>query len=681
MKLFKLAIASVLTLGVTMAVNAEEHMKSLNPNYLDIETPAGTDFYNFVNKGWMEANPLTPEHSRYGQFDILVDSSNNRVKSIVTNLAATNPQPGTVAYKVSTIYELAMDSTRRNAEGATPIKADLQKIENTTHEEMTDLFMWMHANYASPFFGAGPMEDLANSNVYAMYVSGGGMGLGDRDYYLLDDEANKKVREAYKKLIVAQMRNAGYSKKDANRIMKNVLMIETALADSAWTREQSRNLPAMYNPRTFSQLKEMFPNIAWDRFFIETMRIESPETVIVTEISAVTRANELMSKLTDREIKDYYLWKYVSQAAGYLSDDFSKASFEFNKVISGVQQQRPRWKRALAVTENLLGEAIGQLYVEKYFPKSSKQYMIQLVENLRTALGKHIIELPWMSSETKLRAINKLAAFTVKIGYPDKWKDYSTMNIDPALSFYENVHNASMWHQNEMLSKWGKPVDKTEWSMTPQTVNAYYNPLANEIVFPAGILQAPFFDAESSDAENYGGIGVVIGHEMIHGFDDQGRNFDANGNMTNWWTEEDAEEFQKLTQILVEQFNEIEVLPGLNANGTYTLGENIADQGGLRVALTAFKDSQKQKGVDIYDETSKIDGYMPLQVFYMNYANLWAQNIRPEEIRSLTTGDVHSLGIWRVNCTLRNIEPFFEAFGIKEGDKMFRPENERVIIW
>lgn len=681
MKLFKIALTSMMALGIFSIANAEEHMKSLNAEYFDLETSAGTDFYQFVNKGWMEANPLTPEHSRYGQFNILSDSSDNRVKNIVINLAATNPQQGTIAYKVAALYELAMDSVRRNAEGATPIQADLKRIENTKPEEMTDLFLWLHANYASPFFGAGPMEDLANSNVYAMYVSGGGMGLGDRDYYLLDDESNKKVREAYKKLIVSQMRNAGFSKKDANRIMKNVLMIETALADSAWTREQSRNLPAMYNPRSFSQLKEMFPNVAWDRFFVETMGIQSPETIIVTEISAVTRANELMGKLSVREIKDYYLWHYVRQAAGYLSDDFSKASFEFNKVISGVQQQRPRWKRALAVTENLLGEAIGQLYVEKYFPESSKQYMIELVNNLKTALGKHIIELPWMSSETKLKAIEKLSAFTVKIGYPDQWKDYSSMNIDHTLSFYENVHNASMWHQAEVFAKWGKPVDKTEWSMTPQTVNAYYNPLANEIVFPAGILQAPFFDPQSSDAENYGGIGVVIGHEMIHGFDDQGCNFDADGNMVNWWTEEDAIEFKKLTQILVDQFNEIEVLPGLNANGTYTLGENIADQGGLRVSLTAFKDSQKKKGVDIYNKDSEIDGYMPLQVFYMNYANLWAQNIRPEEIRSLTTGDVHSLGEWRVNCTLRNIEPFFQAFGIKEGDKMFRPENERVIIW
>ncbi len=678
---FALAMAITLSAGISAdaAESSKEHLKSLDASQIDNSIAPGTDFYRHVNKKWMEANPLTAEHARYGKFNILSDTSQARVKDIVLNLGATNPQPGTVAFKVSTIYNQAMDSVRRNAEGAKPIQADLKKIEDTPHERMTDLFMWMHGNYASPFFSAGIQEDLANSSVYAMYIGGGGMGLGDRDYYLKNDKRNKEVREAYQKLIVAQMRNAGYSKKDAARIMKNVMKIETALADSALTREESRNIPAMYNPRTFNQLKEMYPNIAWDRFFIETMGIESPGQVIVTELKSVDQANNLMASLTDREIKDYYLWKYVAQAAGKLSDDFSDAAFEFNKVMSGVEQQRPRWKRALGATEGVLGEAVGQLYVEKYFPQSSKDYMIGLVENLRTALGKHILHLDWMSDETKLNAIKKLNAFTVKIGYPDKWKDYSTMEIDPALSYYENMHNAGMWHQKEIYSKWGKPVDRTEWGMTPQTVNAYYNPLANEIVFPAAILQAPFFDPESSDAENYGGIGVVIGHEMTHGFDDQGRNFDAEGNMRDWWTPADSEAFTAKTKGLGAQFDAVEVLPGLHANGTYTMGENIADQGGLRVAMTAFLDSQKKKGVDVTTET--IDGFTPAQVFYMNYANLWGQNIRDEEIRSLTTGDVHSLGENRVNVTLRNIAPFFEAFSIKEGQPMFRPESERVIIW
>lgn len=676
------AVAMTLTVATTgCKQNKTEHLASLNAAYMDTTVAPGADFYTYVNKGWMDANPLTAEHARYGQFDILNDSSETRVRNLIQNLGASNPEDGSVAYKVWTVYSQAMDTARRNAEGAKPILADLKKIEDTPHEGMEDLFLWMHGNYASPFFGAGPMEDLMNSTVYAMYVSGGGMGLGDRDYYLLNDERNTAVRNAYKKLIADQMQNAGYSAADAQRIVANVMKIETALADSALTREESRDIPRMYNPRTFAQLKETYPAINWDRFFIETMNIESPDTVIVTELKSVGQANKLMSTLSDREIKDYYLWKYVSQASSKLSDDFTNANFEFSKVMSGVQELRPLWKRALDATEGALGEAVGELYVEKYFPASSKEYMLGLVENLRTALGKHIANLDWMSDSTKARAQEKLAAFTVKIGYPDKWKDYSSMEIDPKLSYYDNMHNVSMWHQRDTYSKWGKPVDRTEWGMTPQTVNAYYNPLANEIVFPAAILQAPFFDPNASDAENYGGIGVVIGHEMTHGFDDQGRNFDANGNMINWWTEEDAKAFEEKTKGLIAQFNEVEVLPGLHANGQYTLGENIADQGGLRVAMTAFLDAQDKKGVDVNSQEALIDGFTPAQVFYMNYANLWANNIRDEEIRSLTTGDVHSLGKNRVNVTLRNIAPFFEAFGITEDQPMFRPEAERVIIW
>ena len=389
----------------------------------------------------------------------------------------------------------------------------------------------------------------------------------------------------------------------------------------------------------------------------------------------------LIASLTDREIKDYYLWKYVAQAAPYLSENFTDTAFEFSKVRSGVQEQRPLWKRALGVPDGYMGEAIGRLYVEKYFPESSKQKMLELVGDLKVSLGKHIINLPWMTDETKLKAIEKLNAFTVKIGYPDKWKDYSSMEIDPAKSYYRNVHAASMWHNNETLAKWGKPVDKSEWGMTPQTVNAYYNPMANEIVFPAAILQNPFFDPEASDAENYGGIGVVIGHEMTHGFDDQGRNFDPKGNMINWWTEEDAASFDALTKKLGEQFDKVEILPGLFANGSYTMGENIADQGGLRISHTAFLDAQKRKGVDVTSEEAKIDGFTPDQAFYLNYANIWATNMRDEEKRNLTIGDVHSLAENRVNVTLRNIVPFFEAFGIKEGDKLYRPAAEQVIIW
>ncbi|MBD5269590.1 MAG: M13 family metallopeptidase [Muribaculaceae bacterium] len=679
MKLTKHLLMLALAGGIAFT-GAAEHLKSLNAAGIDKNTPAGEDFYLHVNRGWMEANPLTPEHARYGSFNVLADSSQARIRRIIDGLGAANPEKGTTAYKVAALYKTGMDSIRRNQMGAEPIKADLARIEAATPDQMADLFLWMHKYNSSPLLAAGPMEDMLNSQEYAMYVVGAPLNLGDRDYYLENDKRNKSVRDAYQKLIVNQMVNAGYSKKDAQRISKNVLKIETLIADSTWTREASRNMQAQYNPMTMAELQAAYPSLNWKQFFNTTMGID-PERVIVTTPNTVAQGIKLYDTLTDREKKDLYLWQVVASASPYLSDKFSNTAFEFNKVMSGVQVMQPRWKRVQGAVERSLGEAIGELYVAQYFPESSKIYMQGLVQNLRNALAKHIMHLPWMSDDTKVQALGKLNSITVKIGYPDSWKDYTTLNVDPNLSYWENVHNAQLWENDEQLAKWGKPVDRTEWGMTPQTINAYYNPLNNEIVFPAGILQAPFYDPEASDAENYGGIGVVIGHELTHGFDDQGCNFDKDGNMINWWTAEDKEAFDKLTGGLVEQYSAVEVLPGLHANGQYTLGENIADQGGLRIAMTAFLDSQKQKGVDVNSPAAMIDGFTPAQVFYMNFANLWAQNIREEEIRSLTSGDVHSLGENRVNVALRNIQPFFDAFGIKEGQKLYLPASEQVIIW
>ncbi len=658
-------------------------LKSLDTTSIDETIAVGEDFYGHVNKGWQQAHPLTAEHARYGQFNVLDEQNQERVKEIVTTLDETNPQAGSVAFKVSTFYNQAMDTVRRNNEGASPILADLRKIEESAEDDnaMTDLFMWMHSEHGSPFFNAGPMEDFDDSNAYAMYVSGGGIGLGNRDYYLLDDERNTAIRNAYRTLIRQQMINAGYSAGDAERIMENVMKIETSLAEETWSLEESRNIAAMKNPRSFTELKKMYPVIDWDRFFVETMGIDSLDKVIVTEINTVKRANDLLASLSPREKKDYYLWKYVAQAAPYLSTDFTDTSFEFSKVMSGVEEQRPLWKRALSMTESAMGEAIGELYVAKYFPESSKQKMLDLVENLRGALGTHIDNLTWMSDSTKANARKKLAAFTVKIGYPDKWKDYSTLEIDESKSLYDNFKQVQKWNKDDILSKWGKPVDKTEWGMTPQTVNAYYNPMANEIVFPAAILQAPFFDPEATDAENYGGIGVVIGHEMTHGFDDQGRIFDADGNLKEWWTAEDAEAFNALAKQLVAQFDSVEIAPGVHANGQYTLGENIADQGGLRVSRTALLNALAKQGIDPKSEEAKVAGMTPEQLFYMNYAYIWANNARDEEKLNLTSSDPHSLAENRVNVTLRNIEPFFEAFGIKEGDKLYRAPEDRVVIW
>lgn len=677
-----LAIAAVTaSMAVLAQAPAKEHLYSVDAKHLSKTVSPKSDFFDYVTEGWREAHPLTPEYSRYGQFNVLNDSSNNRVRRIVMGLKNTNPKRGTNAYKVATIYEQAMDSTTRNALGATPIQPRLKKIQDAKPADMEELFYWVQDGIGSPFFSAGPMENLVNSKEYAMYVSGGGMALGDRDYYLKNDKRNKEIRNAYKKMMADYLRLAGFKKGDVNRIVKNVMKIETALADSAWTKEQSRNIPAMYNPRSMEQLQQLYPNVNWKKYFDRTMGINDLDMVIVTEPSAVAQANALLGSTTDREKKDYYIWQVVRSGAPYLSDDFANAGFEFSKVMSGAEKMQPRWKRSLAVAEGTLGEAIGELYVDEYFPASSKEYMEGLVENLRTALGKHILNLPWMSDDTKLRAIKKLNAVTVKIGYPDKWKDYSELDINGDKTYFENMEAANRWAIKDMLSKWGKPVDRTEWGMLPQTINAYYNPMNNEIVFPAGILQAPFYDPKNSDAENYGGIGVVIGHELTHGFDDQGRNFDDQGNMTNWWTAEDTEAFEKLANGLIAQFDEVEVLPGLHANGQYTLGENIADQGGLRVSRTAFLDSQKKKGVDVTSEEAKIDGFDPMQVFYMNYANIWAQNIRDAEKRALTTGDVHSLSENRVNVSLRNITPFFDAFSITEGDKLYRSPETQVIIW
>ena len=379
--------------------------------------------------------------------------------------------------------------------------------------------------------------------------------------------------------------------------------------------------------------------------------------------------------LTEQEIKDYMTYESVADASGLLSQDFYDAGFEFDKVLSGVEEQEPRWKRAMRIPNSMLGEAVGRLYVEKYFPKENKEYMKSLVDNLKTALGKHIQASPWMGDETKAKALEKLSTLKVKIGYPDKWKDYSEIHIDPKKSYHENVLEASKWFYKDSFSKLHKPVDKEEWHMTPQTVNAYYSPLSNEICFPAAILQPPYFDPTADDALNYGAIGVVIGHEMTHGFDDSGRQYDKNGNLSEWWTPEDASRFNALADRLVEQFDAIEVLPGLHANGRYTLGENIADQGGLRIALTAYLDSVKDSPAE------DIDGFTPLQRFYTAYANVWAENIRDERIQLSTKTDPHSIGKLRTNAALRNLDEFHEAFGLQEGDPMWMDEKERVIIW
>lgn len=640
---------------------------------LDTLVAPGADFYDYACGGWMKANPLPDEFSRYGSFDALAENSRNQVRALVDDLDPATAEPGTNAYKIANIYAMGMDSVRLNNEGAAPVMEDLQTINNAGRDQIINLMATLPG--LDVFFGTGVDADLANSDMNTMYWGQGGLGLGDRDYYLDDTERAAAVREAYNTYLTTLATLAGYSAEDAARLAANTMAIETRLAEKQMTRTQQRDIAAQYNPTAVATLVEQYPNINLPEYFRLQGLDADVDTVVVGQPEYYALVSEVLATAPEQQLRDYMAASYLSGASPYLSDDFINANFELNKVLSGVQEQRPRWKRALSVPNGILGEALGELYVERYFPPESKAKMLALVGNLQQALGEHIDNLTWMSDTTKARAHEKLDAFTVKIGYPDTWRDYSALTIDPEQSYWQNIKNAIIFNNNYYLQDYGKPVDRTRWHMSPQTVNAYYNPTTNEICFPAGILQPPFFDPNADDAVNYGAIGVVIGHEMTHGFDDQGRQFDKDGNFANWWTEADAEAFNALAEQLAAQFDSIEVAPGVHANGHLTLGENIADQGGLRVARTAYLNSLGGA------EAPVIDGFTPDQRFYLAYANVWAGNIRDEEVLQRTLTDPHSLGRWRVNATLRNIEPFFEAFNITEADPMYLPETERVVIW
>lgn len=663
-----IAFASTITMCTTKSPKGVDRA-NLNDSVAPQE-----DFYEYACGGWMKANPLKPEFSRFGTFDQLGENTREQVKSLVTGLDTKNAVAGSAAQQIGDLYAMGMDSVRLNEQGATPILKDVETINNTKREDLIDLMATLVG--VDAFFGTGVDADMMNSEMNTMYWSQGGLGLGDRDYYLEDSENTNAIREAYKTYIKTITSLAGYDEAAQQRVVDNVMRIETALAKAAMSREELRDPAASYNPMTLAQIAKDYPNVDLKRYFAK-QGIDSIEIVIIGQPKSLAAVNEILGKESEEALRDYITAGYIASAASYLSDDFINANFELRKVISGVQQLQPRWKRALAIPNGLLGEALGQLYVEKYFPQSSKDKMLDLVNNLKVALGQHIDALTWMSDSTKAQAHEKLSTFTVKIGFPDKWRDYSDLTIDPSKSYWENVQAAIKHNVDFSLADYGKPVDKTRWYMPPQTVNAYYSPLSNEICFPAGILQAPFFDPEADDALNYGAIGVVIGHEMTHGFDDQGRQFDKDGNLKNWWAEEDAVAFNALADILVAQFDSVVVDEATNthANGRFTLGENIADQGGLRVALTAYRNSQANNPAEV------IDGFTPEQRFFLAYANVWAGNIRNEEILSRTKTDPHSLGRWRVNATLRNIEDFFQAFDVKEGDAMYRPTEERVIIW
>lgn len=642
----------------------------------DNTTAPGADFYQYACGGWMEANPLTPEYARYGIFDQLEKENQEKLKSLIEDLNSTPQAEGSVGAKIQTMYALGLDMDKRNADGAAPVREQMEAIKAVSdHKEFSAMVGKMHVETASPYFGFYIGADEKNSTMNLLQFFQGGLSMGSRDYYLLEDENSQKLRTAYRKYVTDLFTLAGYTAESAAQAADKVIALEKAIAEVSVDRNALRDVRKNYNKMSVKDFVRKYDFLDWDIFFNET-GIKNSTELNAAQVTFFEGLTKVMKNVPLEDHKEYLTFKLLNSASNYLSDDFVNANFEFyGKALQGKEELQPLWKRSLAVVNRSLAEAFGQMYVEKYFPASSKEKMLEMVDNLRTALGERIDALEWMSDETKVKAQEKLGTFIVKIGYPDKWKDYSSLDIRND-SYWANICRANVFAHNDMMKDEGKPVDRTQWGMSPQTVNAYYNPTTNEICFPAAILKPPFFNPDADDAVNYGGIGVVIGHEMTHGFDDQGRNYDKDGNISAWWTEEDEKKFNEKAQVLVEQYDNIIVLDTLHADGRYTLGENIADQGGLLIAHQAYMNTLKGK-----ETPADIDGFTHNQRFYLGYANLWAQNVRPQEIIRRTKTDVHSLGKWRVNGALRNIDDFYTAFGIKEGDAMYMAPEDRVNIW
>nr|WP_242053244.1 M13 family metallopeptidase [Dysgonomonas sp. GY617] len=650
-------------------------VESLKIENLDTTANPGSNFYRFATGGWSDANPIPDEYSRYGSFDQLRENNQKQIKDLIIELGKTENKQGSTAQKIGDLYKLGMDSVKLNSDGAAPILEQLATINAaSTVEDIISLSGKIRHYTSAPFFGFYVGADDMNSSMNIAHIYQSGLGLGEREYYLATDATSKSLREGYIKLMETQFKHAGYTEADAKAAAIAVMKIETALAKSHFEKEKTRIPELNYHKMQVSSLNDSIAKFKWDEFFAAVGAKDLKE-LNVSQKEPIIAAVKLIQSTPVKDSKAYLSWCLINAASKYLGDEFVNANFEFyGKEMSGSKVIQPRWKRTVNTINDALGEEVGQLYVEKYFPPKAKERMLDLVKNLKESLSERINNLEWMSKETKAKAQEKLGTFIVKIGYPDKWRDVSALDIKDD-NYWANIVRASNFEFDFMLNKLGKPVDRSEWLMSPQTVNAYYNPTTNEICFPAGILQPPFFYMDADDAVNYGAIGVVIGHEMTHGFDDQGRKYDKNGNMTDWWTADDAKKFEERAKVLADHFSNIVVLDDLHANGQFTLGENIADQGGLQVSYYAFMKTKQGQS------SEKIDGFTPQQRFFLAYANLWAGNIRDAEIRRLTKIDPHALGKWRVDGALPHVEAWYKAFNITEKDSLYLPIEKRSSIW
>lgn len=664
--------------ALTIATGALAQTSGLKLENLNRDVNPGDDFYEFACGGWMKNNPLKPEYASFGSFNTLEELNNERIRDIIETMAGQKNEKGSVAQKVGDLYTLYMDSARQNKEGVKPVMVDIERIGAVkTKKQYMSLINQMNGEGVSfgelweYYLGA----DMMSSTENLLDISQGGYTI-DRDYYVEQDEAHKNILDAYCHHVKKMFMLIGLNESEAEAKMKNVVALETRMAKAGKPNVELRDPGSNYNKMSFADFVKEYDGFDWKKYF-DTIGLTDIDYLSVGQPNALAEAMKVIKEEKLEVLKDAMQWSVLNSAANILGDEVYAEHFDFNyRVMSGTQQPKPRWKRSVNAVNGVLGEAVGQLYVQKYFPAVNKERMEKLVRNLQKALGERIDAQEWMSDSTKAAAHEKLDAFYVKIGYPDKWRDYSSMTIDLSKSLYENRKEISKWAVADMIEKkWKKPVDNTEWFMNPQTVNAYYNPTTNEICFPAGILQYPFFDMSADDAFNYGAIGVVIGHEMSHGFDDKGRQFDKDGNFRDWWTAGDGEKYNQRAQVIKDFFSAIKVLPDLNANGELCCGENLGDHGGLKFAYTAFKNATKDNPLPVKD------GFTPEQRFFLAYAGVWAENITDAEIRRLTVADPHSLGKWRVDGALPLIDAWYDAFHITEKDKLFVPADKRVKMW